>query len=332
MASSSSLSSLTTIKLMCFFILFLHGMHAAEPVGDLAAGNGLGMLGFSHMFAIGDSATDTAERLGLPFLKPFLRGKTEEDFQKGANFAVGGATALSQDFFKEMGLDITNIPPYSLDVQLDWFKGVLHSLASTNKELKKIMSKSMFMMGEIGGNDYGYFFAQNKSFTNKIKPLVPKVTAKIENAIKVLINLGAKTIIVPGVFPAGCLPRYLTMFRSNSAPEDYDAFGCLKWLNEFSDYRNCAIKRMLLQIPHSPRITILYGDYCNTVLEIIRHPAIHGFKRETVLMPCYADGSLCPDPSTYISWDGLHLTEAAYKFVASHMLHGPYSESTICPK
>lgn len=31
-----------------------------------------------------------------------------------------------------------------------------------------------------------------------------------------------------------------------------------------------------------------------------------------------------PDPSTHISWDGLHLTEAAYKFVAHHMLHGPY--------
>lgn len=47
------------------------------------------------------------------------------------------------------------------------------------------MSKSMFIMGEIGGNDYNQPFFQNRSFINEIKPLVPKVISKIENAIKV---------------------------------------------------------------------------------------------------------------------------------------------------
>ncbi|EAY90125.1 hypothetical protein OsI_11691 [Oryza sativa Indica Group] len=269
--------------------------------------------------------------LGLPFLPPFLRGKTAEDFWHGANFAVGGATALSRDFFKEKGFDVTNIPPYSLDVQMEWFKGLLDSLATTDKERMEIMSKSLFLMGDIGGNDYGYLFTKNRSFTKEIKPLVPKVTAKIENAIKVLINLGAKTIVVPGVFPVGCLPHYLAMFQSKSAPEDYDAFGCIMWLNDFSEYRNCALKRMLQQIPRNPTVTILYGDYSNNILEIIRHPVIHGFKRETVLVPCFMNGNLCPDPSIYISWDGLHLTEAAYKFVAHHFLHDPFVESSICP-
>uniref|UniRef100_A0A0E0KE25 Uncharacterized protein n=1 Tax=Oryza punctata TaxID=4537 RepID=A0A0E0KE25_ORYPU len=269
--------------------------------------------------------------LGLPLLPPFLRGKTAEDFRHGANFAVGGATALSRDLFKDMGLDVTNIPPYSLDMQMEWFKGLLHSLTTTDKERKEIMSKSLFLMGEIGANDYGYLFVQNRSFTKEIKPLVPKVTAKIENAIKVLINLGAKMIVVPGVFPGGCLPRYPAMYQRKSGPEDYDAFGCIKWLNDFSEYRNCALKRMLQQIPRNPTVTILYGDYFNTVLEIIRHPVIHGFKTETVLVPCFTNGNLCPDPSIYISWDGLHLTEAAYKFVAHHFLHDPFVESSICP-
>lgn len=47
------------------------------------------------------------------------------------------------------------------------------------------MSKSIFIMGEIGGNDYNQPFFQNQSFINEIKPLVPKVISKIENAIKV---------------------------------------------------------------------------------------------------------------------------------------------------
>uniref|UniRef100_A0A0E0GHP5 Esterase n=1 Tax=Oryza nivara TaxID=4536 RepID=A0A0E0GHP5_ORYNI len=334
------------------------------------AGGDDGFSCFTRMFSFGDSITDTgnsatispnasfnrlpygetffgrptgrysdgrlivdflAERLELPFLTPFLRGRetaAAEDFRHGANFAVGGATALRREFFEEMGLDLTNIPPYSLDVQVEWFKSVLHSLASADKERKKIMSKSMFIMGEIGGNDYNQPFFQNRSFINEIKPLVPKVISKIENAIKVLIDLGAKTIIVPGNFPIGCVPGYLGMFRNKLSPKDYDVFGCIKWLNDFSEYHNHALKRMMHRIPHDPTITILYGDYYNTALEITRHPAIHGFKREIVFVACYKDGNssmnLCPDPSTHISWDGLHLTEAAYKFVAHHMLHGPY--------
>lgn len=98
----------------------------------------------------------------------------------------------------------------------------------------------------------------------------------IEVHKQVLINLGAKTIVVPGVFPVGCLPHYLAMFQSKSAPEDYDAFGCIMWLNDFSEYRNCALKRMLQQIPRNPTVTILYGDYSNNILEIIRHLVIHG--------------------------------------------------------
>lgn len=69
----------------------------------------------------------------LPFLTPFLAGKTAADFRQGANFAVSGATALSQQFFKDMGLDLAILPPFSLDVQLEWFKRVLHMLAPTQK-------------------------------------------------------------------------------------------------------------------------------------------------------------------------------------------------------
>lgn len=94
--------------------------------------------------------------------------------------------------------------------------------------------------------------------------------------IQVLIDLGAKTIIVPGNFPIGCVPGYLGIFRNKLSPKDYDVFGCIKWLNDFSEYHNHALKRMMHRIPHDPTITILYVDYYNTALEITRHPAIHG--------------------------------------------------------
>jgi len=33
----------------------------------------------------------------------------------------------------------------------------------------------------------------------------------------------------------------------------------------------------------------------------------------------------CDDPSKYIGWDGMHLTEAAYKLITQAIIKGPYS-------
>uniref|UniRef100_J3LP08 Esterase n=1 Tax=Oryza brachyantha TaxID=4533 RepID=J3LP08_ORYBR len=373
--ASSFLSSPTMMTMILFLLLCTS---AAADSAHPAPGGG-GGSGFTHLFSFGDSITDTgnlvsfvpsstaarlpygetffrrptgrfcdgrlivdflAEELRLPYLTAFLRGRTAEDFRRGANFAVSASTALGQEFFNEMGLDLTIIPPYSLDVQLEWFKVLLHTFVSTDEERKEIMSKSLFLMGEVGYNDYNHPFFQNRCFTTEIKPLVPKVIAKIENAIKVLIELGAKTIVVPGLFPIGCVPRYLTIFQNKTNPKDYDEFGCIKWLNDFSKEHNRALTYMLEQIPRDLTLTIVYADYYSGALEITRHPVVHGFKKETVLVACCGDGgpynsnslfgcgspssNLCSDPSKHISWDGLHLTEAAYNFVAHHVTWPKY--------
>jgi len=52
-------------------------------------------------------------------------------------------------------------------------------------ERQDIMSSSLFLLGEIGINDYNHPFFQNRSFTAQIRPLLPKVVKKIENATKV---------------------------------------------------------------------------------------------------------------------------------------------------
>jgi hypothetical protein len=66
-----------------------------------------------------------AEAFGLPFVPPYLGGG---DFRYGANFAVGGATALDGSFFRERGVEPT-WTPHCLDEQLQWFKKLLPSIA-----------------------------------------------------------------------------------------------------------------------------------------------------------------------------------------------------------
>jgi GDSL-like Lipase/Acylhydrolase len=39
--------------------------------------------------------------------------------------------------------------------------------------------------------------------------------------------------------------------------------------------------------------------------------------------------SSCPDPHNYLIWDGIHLTEAAYRAIADGWLKGPYCSPAI---
>jgi hypothetical protein len=87
-----------------------------------------------------------------------------------------------------------------------------------------------------------------------------------------LIELGAVTLLVPGNLPIGCLPSFLTTFQSSDSRE-YDSFGCIKWLNNFSKYHN---KLLLLQLGHlreiHPHATIIYADYYNAAIRFYRSP------------------------------------------------------------
>jgi hypothetical protein len=42
-----------------------------------------------------------------------------------------------------------------------------------------------------------------------------------------------------------------------------------------------------------------------------------------------AGSSACADPGNYLIWDGIHLTEAAYRSIADGWLKGPYCNPRI---
>ncbi|WOL18436.1 hypothetical protein Cni_G27231 [Canna indica] len=89
-----------------------------------------------------------AEAMGVPLVRPYLAGGSEEDFRHGANFAVGGATALNGSFFKERGIDFT-WTEYSLDVQIELFKQLLHSRPS----LSGYLLAFTVIVGQISDKD-----------------------------------------------------------------------------------------------------------------------------------------------------------------------------------
>ncbi|RRT38776.1 hypothetical protein BHE74_00059594 [Ensete ventricosum] len=78
---------------------------------------------------ISDDSTGSAQGLGLPLVRPYLDGGSGDDFRQGANFAVGGATALDLDFFSTKGIQ-ASWTDRSLRVQIESFKQLLSSLSS----------------------------------------------------------------------------------------------------------------------------------------------------------------------------------------------------------
>ncbi|VAH77510.1 unnamed protein product [Triticum turgidum subsp. durum] len=213
-----------------------------------------------------------AEAFGMPFVPPYLGGG---DFLNGANFAVGGATALNNSFFRELGVEPT-WTPHSLDEQMQWFKRLLPSIASTESEHSDIMSKSLFLVGEVGGNDYNHLMVRGKSLA-ELRELVPQVVGAISLAITELIILGAKKFVVPGNFPIGCVPLYLAILPSEEKDYYNEEIGCIKWLNEFTEYHNRLLQEELEKLRNlHPDVSVIYADYYGATLNIYRAPLQFG--------------------------------------------------------
>ncbi|KAL9321135.1 hypothetical protein ACSQ67_012974 [Phaseolus vulgaris] len=284
-----------------------------------------------------------ADSLGLPYLEPYLGFKNgalkQGNTEQGMNFAVAGASALDRGFFEEKGFTVDVTGNFSLKVQLDWFKKLLPSLCNSSSGCKNLIGNSLFMVGEIGGNDYGYPLSKTTAFGDLV-PYIPQVVSVITAVIRELIDLGAVTFMVPGMLPLGCNSAYLTRFETTDK-EEYDQVGCLKWLNTFYEYHNELLQIELNQLRGLyPHTNIIYADYFNAALQLYKSPEQFGFGGNVLKVCCGVDGPYnyndtykcgeagvvaCDDPSQNVIWDGYHMTEAAYRWIAIALLDGSYT-------
>ncbi|XP_010929733.1 GDSL esterase/lipase At5g03980 [Elaeis guineensis] len=270
--------------------------------------------------------------LNLSFINPYL-DKTA-NFDNGVNFAVAGATALDNSFFLQRGIftTFTNNP---LSVQLEWFKTHLNSTCSSKTKCAQSLKRALFLVGEIGGNDYNYAFSQGTSM-KKVMTYVPEVVQSIIKAAKEVISMGAGQLVVPGNFPIGCMPSYLAMFYSLD-PAAYDEKQCLKEYNAFAMHHNKQLQAALQDLRHAyPHVTIMYADYYQAFLHLLDKAPDLGFDKDSLLQACCGVGgqynfninimcgmpgaSTCSNPSKHISWDGIHLTQEAYKVMAQSLI------------
>ncbi|KAI4969807.1 hypothetical protein ZWY2020_000721 [Hordeum vulgare] len=280
-----------------------------------------------------------AQALGLPLLPPSLPDEKTSQFPTGANFALFGATALNPNFFKRYNFGVPF--PWSLDDQLASFKKVLARIAPGDAATKSVLSESLIVFGEIGGNDYNFwFFGGNGDDTDTPQKYMPDVIARIGDGVQEVIKLGAKTVLVPGNFPIGCVPAYLSGNKSNKSA-DYDQFHCLKRFNKFSQMHNQLLKQEVEKLKSlNADVKIIYADYYGAFMELVKNPSMNGIDDPLVACcggngpygtghGCNQTARVCSDPSRFASWDQIHMTEKAYNIIANGVLNGPYADTPL---
>ncbi|XP_038906780.1 GDSL esterase/lipase At4g01130 isoform X2 [Benincasa hispida] len=291
-----------------------------------------------------------AKSLGLPFISPYLKS-IGSDFKHGANFATLASTVL----LPNTSLFVTGISPFSLAIQLNQMKEFkfrvdeYHSSSSHPKGWTQLPPPNIF-----GKALYTFYIGQN-DFTSNLKAIgiegvkqyLPQVVSQIVDTIKEVYKLGGRTFVVMNMAPVGCYPALLVELPHRSS--DIDQYGCFISYNKaVSDY-NVMLKKELEQARRAlPKASLLYFDTHSVLLQLFQHPNSHGLKYGTKACCGHGGGpynfdptlfcgnskninnkiltaTACSDPYNYVSWDGIHATEAANKLVTLAILNGSYS-------
>ncbi|PIA26052.1 hypothetical protein AQUCO_10000016v1 [Aquilegia coerulea] len=276
-----------------------------------------------------------ASSFGLPYLNAYL--DKYATFNNGVNFAVAASTALDTSVLRSKGIQ-PHFTNSSLSVQLGWFKNHLKTICSTETDCKKKLENSLFMIGEIGGNDYIYVMTMQLMQQNNGN-FLKFVLQSSNGAMQEVIHLGARYVVVPGEFPVGCFPVFLSPLQNIVDQFAYDGLNCIPFGNMFAMYHNAQLIQAIAELKEEfPNVKILYADYYSAFLRVLQNAGNLGLEQDSLMKTCCGDGGgehnfnfrkmcgqngsqVCQDPGKRVSWDGIHLTEKAYKGMADWLIN-----------
>lgn len=291
-----------------------------------------------------------AQASGLPFVAPYLSNTSKFEVAgstvntSGVNFAVAGATALEPGFFVAKSIS----PPmtsFSLDTQIQWFLEFRKNVCSKSPDCEKHFANALFMVGEIGGNDYNDPFMQGRPM-DEVETFVPLVVNKTVKAMQALITAGgARKILAQNNLPIGCSALYLRKYATGPGKEPLDAMGCMPRFNAFSRRGNDLLQGRVakLQVQY-PDVKFVFADNYNAVLKILQSPHLSALGAKVLDACCGAGGPYnydpqvpcgvksavpCANPAQYFNWDGVHLTDAAYGEIAKLFLDGTFTTPAL---
>ncbi|XAR51928.1 Alpha-L-fucosidase [Bertholletia excelsa] len=291
-----------------------------------------------------------AERLKLPYLSAYLNS-IGSNYQHGANFATGGSTIRRpNETIYQYG-----ISPFYLDMQVTQFTQFkartreLYSQANAADRAKlpnpDDFSKALYTF-DIGQNDLSMSFRSMSD--DQLRAEIPDMVNKFASAVQRLYDQGARFFWVQNTGPVGCLP-VATFYISNPQPGFLDQYGCIRGQNamavEFNKQLKDRVAKLRAQFPNA---AFTYVDVYTAKYDLISNTKTQGFADPLKVCCGYhvnyvhvwcgqkgssngteVFGASCATPSTFVSWDGVHYTEAANRYVADRTLNGTLVEPSI---
>ncbi|KAL4585691.1 hypothetical protein LXL04_010315 [Taraxacum kok-saghyz] len=193
---------------------------------------------------------------------PFFNGngKKPKELGQGVNYAVIGSSALDSAILEARGVHnfVTNA---SLRVQLEWFR---KSICANISDCSHLIEDSLIFISQTGMNDYLDALSAGKSIS-EVGTYAPFVVEAIISSINELIELGAKTILVPGTLPMGCLAFILQLYHISDKTE------------LLSIYHNELLVKELNKVRElHPDENVIYADIYNAAMQIYRYPNKYG--------------------------------------------------------
>ncbi|THG12098.1 hypothetical protein TEA_027190 [Camellia sinensis var. sinensis] len=297
------------------------GEHAAM-FADVGLPNGQTFFhGPSGRYSDGRVIIDfIAEAFGFPFLSAYL-DSYKTNYRHGANFALGGSAIRGGHGFTK------NQSAKSILPRPEEFR------------------KSLFII-DVGQNDFA-FDLQHTSLEDTRKQIPEMVKSLVEPISTFLIGrYEARHLVIHNIGPFGCLPYHIKSYQKKNSTCALDQYGCVKELNEAVQEFNRQLKLKIAEARKAnPNATITYVDVYSAKYNLISNAKNLGFE-DPMKFCCgsYNDqyircgeqdsngkliGTACNDPSKYISWDGIHYTDAANKLVAKHILNGSLSDPPV---
>ncbi|XP_048567372.1 GDSL esterase/lipase ACHE-like [Triticum urartu] len=297
-----------------------------------------------------------AESLGLRYLSAYL-DSLGSNFTQGANFASAAGTIRRVNG----SLWTSGYSPISLDVQI-WqlqqfinrSQFIYNNIGGIYREIlpnpEHLVSKALYTF-DIGQNDLtvGYF---DNMTTEQVAAYVPDLMERISSAIQGVYDLGGRYFWVHNTAPLGCLP-YALVFRPDLAAEK-DAAGCSVALNAGARFFNARLKETVARLRATlPGAAFTYVDIYAAKYRLISQAKKLGFGDPLRVCCGYGGGEYnfdrdircgdkvqangtsalagksCEDPSRSVSWDGVHFTEAANKFVFDQIVDGALSDPPV---
>ncbi|KAG6412587.1 hypothetical protein SASPL_125269 [Salvia splendens] len=204
--------------------------------------------------------------------------------------------------------------------------------------------KNALYMIDIGQNDLTAAF--NNFPYDQVLLKIPSFISEIKEAMWDIHILGGKNLWVHNTGPLGCLPEKLGSLKPNTS--QVDQYGCIASMNDASKAFNSQLRDLCQQLRDQMKnMTIVYVDVYSIKYSLIANSSTYGIKNP--LMACCGHGGapynfdpekkcrdagfdLCKEGAgarPYVSWDGVHYTEAANTIVASAILSTKYSTPNL---